>query len=324
MCVRTKTSYGCGHEFKTTADCHSSRCQGLERYHYPKKGDCRDCKQGGEAITRGREGKGRYAQEISRRGRPREQLAESVHGAFPNTSEVGGGISPWAAPSTREKEWQGDWRKRADDAWLQEHVERSVDLQTIRDTVSSCAPSERGSPIAHSPVSRGERIYVYEDDPHYIQDDDRERHHGRDPTERSLQIEIRSFHDDHDRRSHRPVSDRRRHDSQESFESMHSMRSSTRKHTPARSYASYEYREPYDSGYGSYGSRASNGYETAKTEPYLCSPPLRTMPIKLPPPPPPPPPPPAQPYGVYQSGFGIGGVDIATRSPMYAYSSRRH
>ncbi|KIX05425.1 uncharacterized protein Z518_06297 [Rhinocladiella mackenziei CBS 650.93] len=317
MCVRTKTSYGCGHEFKTTNQCDSPSCQHLERYLYEKGGDCRACKEGGDAITRGREGKGRYAQEISRRHQ-REAWSESpTDDNFHRTSDVGGGISPWATPLKREKEWHSPSRKKADDAWLQEHVERSIDLQTIRESLSSCASSDRASTAVYSPQCREGRVYEYEDDCHRDHDYEYDRHRRRGTADRSLQIEIRSIHDDYDRRSHRrPTHHRRRHDSQESFESMPSTRSSTRKYKPApTTYTAHEYYEPHDSGYGSYGSRASNGYGGAKTEPYTYSPLPRTVNIK---------PPSATSYGVYQTGFGVGGVDIVSRVPMYSYPPRRH
>jgi len=320
MCVRTKTSYGCGHEFKTTKDCRSSHCPGLERYLYQRNGDCRACKEGGDAVTRGREGKGRYAQEINRRT-PHVEASSHERPARDSSSltlDVGAGISPWGPPLKREKEWQSPSRRKADDAWLQEHVERNVELQTIRESISSASSSssDRASTAIYSPPHRDGRGYEYDHEYHHDREDVYSHPQRREVAPRSLQTDGRSTHNDHERGSTRPVYRRQRHDSQESFQSLHSTRSSTRKYKPApTSYTTYDPYEAYDSGYGSYGSRASNGYETAKTEPYSHSPLPRTVSVK---------PPSATSYGVYQTGFGVGGVDIVTRTPMYAYPTRRY
>ncbi|OAP55246.1 hypothetical protein AYL99_10219 [Fonsecaea erecta] len=303
MCVRTKTSYGCGCEYKTTAECHSSRCAGLERYHYPRSGDCRTCKEAGSASTRGRDGKGRYGQEIGRRRHSRDDDEASID-ELPDTAEVGDGISPWAPPSSREKEWSSHSRKKADDAWLQEHAERNFDLQSIRESLPDYPPSDRGSPVAPASPRRHARVYLVDDDLHYDRGDNHERRHRREESGKSLPVEIRS----------RNVYRRRRQDSQDSFESMRSSRSSARKHTPApTTYTAYEYNDVHDSGYGSYGSRASNGYRGAKTEPYAYppSPPPRVVSIKSP-----------SPHSYVP--YGVGPVNIVTRAPTYGYSPPRY
>ncbi|EXJ77221.1 hypothetical protein A1O3_10379 [Capronia epimyces CBS 606.96] len=316
MCVRTKTSYGCGCEFKTTVECHSSHCQGLERYHYPREGDCRTCKLGGDGVTRGREGRGRHAQEISRHART-EGASESSDDRVLSPLEIGGGISPWAVPLKREKEWHSPSRKKADDAWLEEHVERNSDLQTIRESMSACAIPDQASTAFYSPSRRARGAHEYEhDDSHHRRE--RDEYYGQprrgDTVEWPLHIEIRSVPDHGHGSNRRPVR-RHRHDSQESFESTPSSRSS-RKYKPApTTYTTYDHFEPYDSGYGSYGSRASHGYEVAKTEPYTYSPIPRTVSIK---------PPSTASHGVYQTGFGVGGVDVVSRAPLFAYSTRRH
>ncbi|OCT48459.1 hypothetical protein CLCR_04255 [Cladophialophora carrionii] len=320
MCVRTKTSYGCGCEYKTDAECHSSRCQGLERYHYPKSGDCKACKEAGEALTRGRDGKGRYGQEIGRRALSRQEDVDPPFDPVPEVAEAGNGISPWAPPLAREKEWVSHSRKKADDSWLEEHAERNLDLQSIRESLPSYPPSERDpAPAGRSPHRRPARIYVHEDD----LPDDREysRHHRRyrrEETGRSLPVEIRSWSAEDDRPSHDRLYRRRRQDSQESFDSMPSSRSSTRKYKPApSSYVAHEHVEIHDSGYGSYGSRASDSYGRAKTEPfhYTSSPAPRYMGIE---------PPSPQPYGGYHTGYGVTPVNVVTRAPSYGYSSRRY
>lgn len=320
MCVRTKTSYGCGCEFKTTTECHSSPCQGLERYHYPRNGDCRACKAGGDGVTRGREGRGRYAQEISRRTHKRD-FSGSSDEHTPLPLDIGGGISPWAAPSKREKEWHSPSRKKADESWLEEHVERNSDLRTIRESLSACSISDHASTAMYTPCRQSRDTHAYELDDSY-------GHHERDEylpqprwvkiLKKPLPMETRSVPDHCHRSNVRPVHRPQRHNSQESFESSRSSRSSRKYILNPTPYTPYDHFEPHDSGYGSYGSRASYTYEVAKTEPYTYSPIPRTVSIKQPS---------TASYGIYQTGFGVrgvGGVDIVTRAPLYAYSTRRH
>lgn len=125
MCVRTKTSYDCGHIYKTEQSCHRRSCGELDRYHFKTEGDCRRCREGGDAITRGREGKGRYAQEMfkkeTRLHLPRVPLSAT-------SSDVKDG--PWAPASRREKPWRSPIRKQADAAWEDEHSRRKEDLQS--------------------------------------------------------------------------------------------------------------------------------------------------------------------------------------------------
>ncbi|KAJ9614279.1 hypothetical protein H2200_002415 [Cladophialophora chaetospira] len=318
MCVRTKTSYGCGCEYKTDVECHSSQCSGLERYHYPKSGDCKTCKGAGSALTRGRDGRGRYGQEINRRAQSQEDEIEPAVEAFPDTAEVGSGISPWHAPLPREKDWFSHSRRKADDAWLEEHSERNFDLQSIRESLPAYPPSERDSPVTHSPHRREARIYITDDDSPYEREDSHRRRYRREDSGRSLPVEIHSVRDVYDSPSQHRVFRRRRQDSQESFESLPSSRSSTRKYRLGpSSYKAHEHIDLHDSGYGSYGSRASDGYGRAKTEPYVyaSSPAPRVISVKSPSP---------QPYSSYHTGYGVGPVSVVTREPAYGYSSRRH
>jgi hypothetical protein len=124
MCARTKTSWGCGCSHKLTTECYSRPCPGIVRYHFVKEGDCAECRRGGHRVTRGREGKGRYAQEIKLRdARPpvtRPPLS-------PISTNVA--ASPWAPPRSRDKEWRSPVRRKADDAWLKEHERRQRDLE---------------------------------------------------------------------------------------------------------------------------------------------------------------------------------------------------
>lgn len=328
MCVRTKTSYGCGHEYKTTNDCRSSRCTGMEKYHYPKKGDCKECKYGGVEVTRGREGKGRYAQAIGRRTqekdkpRDRSPLREISDNMQSLTLDVGGGISPWGAPSHKEKDWGSPSRAKADRAWLEEHGERNVDLQTIRESISSTAStSDDASTAIYVPTRNDRPMYDYDENRSYHEyEEDHDRRRQLDTTERNLQVEIRSLNDEHDRRSRRPAHNGQRHDSQESFHSVHSSQASSRRYKPAATtYTTYDYYETRDSAYGSLESRGSNGYEVAKTEPYMYSPHPHALKLKAPS---------VASHGVYHTGFGVstggGAVDIVTRAPIYTYSHLRY
>ena len=140
MCTKTKTSWGCGHSKKSVVDCDSRACNGkYERYHLLQEGDCRECKQGGNLVTRGKEGMGRYAQELKTRDAPvaRRPLTPI------NTNTK---ASPWAPPKPRERPWRSPTRLKADDAWLEEHTKREKDLEA-----RSQENSSRGS---HSPQTR--------------------------------------------------------------------------------------------------------------------------------------------------------------------------
>jgi hypothetical protein len=133
MCTRTKTSYGCGCRYKSTQECHSQACTGITRYHFMKEGDCDECKRGGDRVTRGREGKGRYARELKLSNAPVTR---------PPLSPISTNIkpSPWAPERPREKEWRSPVRRKADDAWLVEHERRERDLEA-----KSKHSSSRGS-----------------------------------------------------------------------------------------------------------------------------------------------------------------------------------
>src|SRR2546423_5725559 len=142
MCTRTKTSYGCGCAHKRTENCGSRSCSGIARYHLLNQGDCPDCKRGGDRVTRGREGKGRYAQEI----KARDAAAPSV--TRPPLSPISTNVkaSPWAPPRPEEKDWHSPVRKMADEAWLEEHEKRQRDLEAKSKKTSariSCSPSTK-------------------------------------------------------------------------------------------------------------------------------------------------------------------------------------
>jgi hypothetical protein len=304
MCVRTKTSYGCGCDYKTTVECQAIHCQGLERYQYPKKGDCRECKAQGTTLTRGRDGFGRYGQEIRRRSESRgEDEFDSVPDLSPETADVGHGISPWAAPSARERDWATSSRRKADDRWLEEHSERNFDLQSIRDALPPSHPVEDISSISRSSPRR----IIISDDNLVEEPESLPRRYRCEDSHRSLPYEITSVRDD--RSSELKIRHRRRQDSQESFESSPSSPSSIRKHT----YTVHDYPDLYDSGYGSYGSGRSK-YGGAKTEPYNYSPShgsrvvvrTPTMPSS----------------SRYDTGYGIGPVSIVR--PAYGYSPQRY
>lgn len=123
MCVRTKTSYGCGHVYKQDQPCRQSSCVDLERYHLQSEGDCGRCKRDGDKAFRGREGYGRYAQELHkhRRHSPSRGCISHFNSA--------GKRSTWT-PSVGNEAWtRSRIRKLADDAWEQEHAQREDYLQ---------------------------------------------------------------------------------------------------------------------------------------------------------------------------------------------------
>jgi hypothetical protein len=126
MCTRTKTSYGCGCRHKSTKECHSQSCTGLFRYHFVKEYDCDECRRGGDLVTRGREGKGRYARELKLSNAPSPVTRPPLSPISTNIK-----ASPWAQepPRPREKEWRSPVRRKADDAWLVEHERREQDLE---------------------------------------------------------------------------------------------------------------------------------------------------------------------------------------------------
>jgi hypothetical protein len=122
MCVRTKTSYGCGHTYKQDQSCDRPPCLGLERYHLENEGDCRQCKKDGKAVSRGREGHGRYARELYKKEHKPPQIQ------IPSTTSHTSQSNPWAPPNKREKDWRSPIRKQADEAWEEEHNRREQDL----------------------------------------------------------------------------------------------------------------------------------------------------------------------------------------------------
>jgi hypothetical protein len=257
MCVRTKTSYGCGCAYKSTNECGSSRCSGLERYHYMHEGDCRACKSGGDAVTRGREGMGRYAQEINRRSPP----IDIPYSTGPRMDEVGS-VSPWSSSARRGDEWHSPTRMQADDAWEREHETRMSDLQSRTERMSISAPTSNPRPPRRSPSYEVEEI----SDQYHSQDEEYpSRQKAIAP--RSLFGEVKITRElRHSPRTPSFVGGR--HDSSDSLGSLPKLR-----HSP-RTY-SYETRDPYDSGYGSYDSydlpKSRRRAHGARTEPYLYS-----------------------------------------------------
>jgi hypothetical protein len=132
MCVRTKTSYDCGHTYKQDQSCHRASCPGLERYHFESEGDCRQCKKDGEAVSRGREGQGRYARELYKKDHQPPQIRIPSSSTSHNSQS-----NPWAPPSKREREWHSPIRKQADEAWEEEHARREQDLQNRSPRITS-------------------------------------------------------------------------------------------------------------------------------------------------------------------------------------------
>lgn len=283
MCVRTKSSYGCGCTYKSTNECRSSRCNGLERFHCMRDGDCRSCKSGGEAITRGREGKGRYAQEISRRSPPVD-----IPSSTGPRIDVSGGASPWASSGRRTDEWHSPTRVKADDAWQKEHDRRVQDLQSRAEQLSV---SEPPSPLQvvrrRSPSPKAEDF----SDHYFSQDEDDCRHKALVP--RTLFGEMKGIRETQYSRR-RPSYSGDRYESNDSIDSLPKLRAASKPQ-------SYEIRDPCDSGYGSYDSYDSHKSHrrphTARTEPYLYSTPSHRQFHEVPVP--------AAPYGYPAGTYGV-------------------
>lgn len=285
MCVRTKNSYGCGCSYKDKNDCYSTRCPGPERYEYIRQGDCPRCKKAGQAITRGRDGKGRYAQEITRRSPP-------VDIPLRNTPcvDVSGGASPWAFSARGGDEWHSPTRVKADDAWEKEHKRRVEDLQSRAETMSISSPistTRPGRAPSPSPIPELEEF----SDNYYSQDEDTKRR-PKLAVKRPLFGEMKAIKDSPSRRG--PSVSTGRYESNDSLDSMAKVR-------VAPASRSYEIRDPDDSGYGSYESyetrRSHRRGHGARTEPYLYStPPQRhiyEIPVS------------ASPYGYPHGSYGV-------------------
>lgn len=210
MCIRTKTSYGCGHAPKTTVECNKGRhCPDIERWHYQKDVDCRACKQGGSNISRGREGHGRYAQEIRRKESSSSKNRPPVSQISSNSTAS----SPWAPPSKEEKEWRSPIRQNADELWMQEHEMRQTDLESKSRSQTS---SRQHKPHHSTPRE------------HYREPSSTRAQRQRDETEARLQEEISRINELDRVRARRQVE---RSGSYSSFPDLDARESSSRSRT---------------------------------------------------------------------------------------------
>ncbi|KAK5949975.1 hypothetical protein OHC33_008936 [Knufia fluminis] len=117
--------------------------------------DCSQCKTAGADVTRGREGRGRYAREIRTRG-SRQSSYDSLPPDSPHLT-----ISPWhrAEIDCKEKKWDTPTRRQADDAWIIEHERRMSDLDEKTSNMSINSPREsRQKSRRTSPTSSYERV----------------------------------------------------------------------------------------------------------------------------------------------------------------------
>lgn len=158
MCLKSKTTFGCGHCIKYTELCEEPSCNSMDRWKFPANKDCPQCKAAGEASTRGKEGRGRHGREI--RTRESRQSSSDSYPIPPSPSCSGSprlSISPWAASdhSLNEKKWDTPTRQKADAAWLIEHERRISELEKSTSKLSfgshkqtyvnSATPSPRSS-----------------------------------------------------------------------------------------------------------------------------------------------------------------------------------
>lgn len=110
--------------------------------------DCGKCRASGQALTRGKDGRGRHGREQARYQESRQSSADA-----PNPVHEGPGtphmtVSPWARKSPQipqEKSWSTPTRRKADDAWIVEHERRMSDLD------------EQASKMTLKPTSRRSR-----------------------------------------------------------------------------------------------------------------------------------------------------------------------
>jgi Skp family chaperone for outer membrane proteins len=245
MCVRTKTSYDCGHTFKKDESCNHPSCPGLERYHFKSEGDCRQCKKDGEAVSRGREGQGRYARELYKK----EHRPAPIHIPSSSTSQSSQ-INPWAPPSKREKVSRGPFRKQADEAWEEEHKRRQEDLQAR-------IASSRGGDVTYTELVQPRR--------------ERQGRDGRDDRAASIRDQVQRMEDE------QRLQARRRKERQASYDSFDSLGESYRSHGsghhscghPSHGQYGSEGRSPesgrsrqYDSGFGAAKHNPCNLYNT--------------------------------------------------------------
>jgi hypothetical protein len=287
MCVRTKNSYGCGCSYKSRADCHSSRCPGPERFEYIREGDCSRCKKGGEVITRGRDGKGRYAQEITRRSPPVDIPTASSQRSILSSED-----RHWAVSNRAGDEWHSPTRALADDGWNKEHQRRMEDLQSTAESMSlSAATSSTPRPTVRAPSPCPSPEIEEFSDNYYSQDEEVDQRSKHTPR-RILYGEVKSIKDSSSR--HGPRTSAGRYESNDSLDSMTKVRIAP----PSQL---YEIRDPYDSGYGSYDSydrrRSHRRGHGARTEPYHYATPAQRhvyeVPIS------------ASPYGYPHGSYGV-------------------
>lgn len=195
MCVRTKTSYGCGHNYKQDQYCHQHSCAGLERYHFEEEGDCRQCRRGGKTVSRGREGQGRYARELYKKEYQSSTIQTPLSPSLHHLES-----SPWAPSSRREKDWRSPLRKQADEAWEEEHSRREEDLQSrSQDSgVGTVHSAASGSPYGRR--GRNECGAAIREEIRKIEDSERirvRRRRERQPSYDSFDSFGESFHSHH-------------------------------------------------------------------------------------------------------------------------------
>lgn len=169
MCTKTKTNFGCGHCVKALTECNAPLCQTLEKWKFEKMGDCAKCRAAGDAVTRGKDGRGRHGRERVRQQESRQSSSDTYHRTTESPGTAHASISPWA-PKTPEvpqqKPWSTPTRLKADEAWLVEHERRMSDLDEKTNKLSlgsNHQSSRRASPRAS--YERGIEVTELDDEP---------------------------------------------------------------------------------------------------------------------------------------------------------------
>lgn len=170
MCEKTKTVFGCGHAAKALTDC-GLHCSKPHRWCFEKPTDCSACKAGGNSVSRGADGRGRYGRQLSQT--PPKQSSRLVKSEPPlsiyardrvRERSLSPVISPWAdVDRPGDKSWETSTRKQADVAWLVEHSDRQSDWKARKHNLT-LSPHKVSPPPLRDSYERIVELTDAEDD----------------------------------------------------------------------------------------------------------------------------------------------------------------